>query len=168
MISRGRTVKAAAMTAVLVAILTAAGLFQARQAAAEVVQNTRVPTTIGVFVPCANGGAGEFVVLSGDLHVLSTVTNDGAGGFHVGGHFQPMGITGTGLITGDKYQATGVTRYDFNVKPPFPSENTYVNNYRMIGQGPGNNFLVHATAHVTVNANGDVTATVNNYSTTCK
>jgi hypothetical protein len=45
---------------------------------------------------------------------------------------------------------------------------TYINNFRMIGQGPGNNFLVHTTNHVTINANGEATATVDNTSTECK
>ena len=43
-----------------------------------------------------------------------------------------------------------------------------MNNFRIIGQGPGNNFLVHETFHVTINANGVVTATVDNFSVECK
>jgi len=43
-----------------------------------------------------------------------------------------------------------------------------VNNFRIIGQGPGNNFLVHETFHFTINANGNVTAFVDHFSVDCK
>jgi hypothetical protein len=119
-----------------------------------------------VFVPCADGGAGEIVVLSSNLHMLSHVTRDGSGGFHAKAHFQPQGIRGTGVNTGDKYQATGVTQAHFNGKVGF--EITFANNFRIIGQGPGNNFLVRENFHVTVNANGEVTAVVDNFRVECK
>ena len=45
---------------------------------------------------------------------------------------------------------------------------TFVNNFRIIGQGPDNNFLVHQTVHQTVNANGDVTSTIVNTSVECR
>ena len=47
-------------------------------------------------------------------------------------------------------------------------EETFVNNFRIIGQGPGNNFLIHENAHLTINANGDVTVTHDNFSAVCK
>jgi hypothetical protein len=43
-----------------------------------------------------------------------------------------------------------------------------VNNFRIIGQGTGNNFLVHETFHITVNADGTMTASVDNFSVDCK
>jgi len=43
-----------------------------------------------------------------------------------------------------------------------------VNNFYMIGQGPGNNFKVHETYHYTIDANGELTAFVDNFSVTCK
>ncbi|MBI4420235.1 MAG: hypothetical protein HY560_05360, partial [Gemmatimonadetes bacterium] len=45
---------------------------------------------------------------------------------------------------------------------------TYVNNFRIIGEGSGNNLLVHATSHITVNANGELTAVVDNFSVECR
>lgn len=81
-------------------------------------------------------------------------------------HFQPQGISGTGLTTGDKYQATGVTQQEFNATAGLTQK--FINNFRMIGQGPGNNFLVHETFHVTITPNGDVTSTVDNFSVECR
>src|SRR5437764_3524255 len=98
------------------------GLFSlmlATTAQAAVITNTEFPINLTVFVPCAAGGAGEEVALSGNLHALFSVTFDGSGGFHSDIHFNPQGVSGTGLTTGDKYQGTGVTRSDVNGKVGF-------------------------------------------------
>ncbi|HMH83261.1 MAG TPA: hypothetical protein VK531_10350 [Gemmatimonadales bacterium] len=51
---------------------------------------------------------------------------------------------------------------------PLPIEFTFVNNFYMIGQGPGDNFKVHETFHFPINANGVVTAVVDNFRVTCQ
>ena len=152
-----------------VALVTTGSLAFAAQAGAGASTFTvsqKFPIDIFVFVPCANGGAGETVELSGTLHDLFHVTSDGAGGFHVKTSDNPQGVSGTGQTTGAKYQGTGVTSSDFNTKAGF--ENTFVNNFRIIGQGPGNNLLVHENFHITVNANGTVTAFHDNFRVDCK
>lgn len=136
-------------------------------AATTTTTNEFIPVAIGVFIPCANGGAGENVVLTGELHILSHVTISNSGNVSLKIHFQPQGISGDGQVTGDKYQGTGVTQEHVNINNPLPFVDTFVNNFRMIGQGPGNNFSVHQNVHVTVNANGDVTSTVNNNNVSC-
>ena len=154
---------------VLVIVMLMAALMgrtSALAAASTFTDNVQIPFDLFVFVPCAAGGAGEDVFLSGTLHVLFHTTIDNSGGFHTKFHFQPQGISGTGLVTGDKYQATGVTQGTDNGKVGF--ESTFVNNFKIIGQGPGNNFLVHENFHFTVNANGEVTAFVDNFSVECR
>jgi hypothetical protein len=128
--------------------------------------NLKVPVDIGVFVPCAADGMGEVVFLTGSLHVLFRFTMDQKGGIHAASHFQPPGISGTGQTTGDKYQATGVTQKQFNAKVGV--EETFINNFRIIGNGNGNNFLVHETFHITFNANGIPRASVDNFSVDCR
>lgn len=136
------------------------------QAAIQV--NDSDDVLIDVFVPCANGGVGELVELSGPLHTLITYTINGnnvSGKFH----FQPQGVSGVGLTTGDKYQATGVTQESFKDSLQNGQyQSSYINNFRIIGQGPDNNFLVHENSHITINANGDVTVTHDNFSSECK
>jgi hypothetical protein len=136
------------------------------QAAVEV--NTSFDTFLVVFVPCANGGAGEIVDLQGPLHVLISFTINGN---KVSGdsHFQPQGISGVGESTGDTYHATGVTQDHFDGSFNNGQFNeTFINNFRIIGQGPGNNFLIHENFHVTINANGDLTSFHDNFSVDCK
>ena len=123
-------------------------------------------TGFAVFVSCANHGAGELVVFTGNLHILFTTTFDAKGGVHFSTHFQPQGLRGIGVVTGDSYQATGVTQDHFNGK--IGQTFTAVNNFRIIGTGPGNNYLVHSVDHYTVNANGTVTAVHDSLSSECK
>ena len=124
------------------------------------------PIDLPVFVPCADGGAGEVVELTGNLHDLFHVTFTANGGLTLKTIDNPQGISGTGQTTGVKYQGTGETSDVVNGKVGY--EETFTNNFRIIGQGPGNNFLVHENYHVTVNANGTLTAFVDNLSVDCK
>jgi hypothetical protein len=148
----------------LAAALVMFGLGLPTPTRAEVLTNTSIPFATAVLIQCVP----EVVVLTGELHILIAQEVDGNGGIHVKTHFQPQGISGVGTVTGAKYQGTGVTQEHFNDHSSPAFEDTFVNNFRIIGQGPGNNFLVHTTFHVTVNADGVVTANVLNSSIECK
>ena|SRR5215469_5349732 len=128
---------------------------------------TKIPISIQVFVPCANGGVGELVDLSGNLNDLVHFSLDNSGGLHVTLHNNPQGVVGAGETTGAKYQGTGVTEEHFNFSSGLPFTFTSVNNFRIIGQGPGNNSVVHENTHITINANGTITASVDNFKATC-
>jgi hypothetical protein len=152
----------------LATCLVAALLIAIVPANAAVQVNDKTDISLGVYIPCAAGGTGEVVDLSGPLHTLVSFTINGN---NVSGyfHFQPQGISGTGETTGEKYQATGVTQESFkNSFQNGQANSTYVNNFRIIGQGPGNNFLVHETLHFTINAKGAVTVFHDNFSVACK
>ena len=156
--------KASVMIYVMLAVMLLA--ISAEPVRAAVQTNVKAPVNIGVFIPCAADGAGEVVFLTGTLHVLLRFTMDQAGGIHVASHFQPQGISGIGQTTGDKYQGTGVTQDEFNAKVGV--EETVINNFRIVGQGPGNNFLIHENFHITFNANGVPTASLDNFSVDCR
>jgi hypothetical protein len=147
----------------LIALLTPGA---ATAAASTFTVSSIFPIDILVYVPCAAGGAGEEVLLTGNLHEVFTFTFNSAGGvlFSVIDH--PQGISGMGSTTGDKYQATGETRFTFTAR--VGSEQTFVNNFKIIGQGSGNNLLIHETFHVTVNPDGTLTAFVDNFSAECR
>jgi len=130
--------------------------------------NEVVPIDITTFVPCANGGAGEFVQAVGRLHQVFTTVVNANGTVTVRTHFQPQGLTGVGLTTGDKYQATGVTQSTDQIGAPFPAVSTFINNFRFIGTGPNNNLLLHEEGHLTINANGVLTVFVDHLSEECR
>jgi hypothetical protein len=126
-----------------------------------------IPLDVVVFVSCANGGQGEFVQLSGSIHVIFHLTVSSSGIVSFKDHFQPLNVSGTGLTTGATYHGTGVTQ-DHNYVGQVGQTFTFIDNFRIIGQGPGNNFTLHENLHVTINANGTVTTFVDNVSATCK
>ena len=131
-------------------------------------ENEIIPFDLTVFIPCAAGGTGEEVELSGNLHVLFHVTINGNNAV-VKTHAQPQGISGIGLTTGRSYQATGVTQ---DVSKTSASNGqfafSFVNNFKIIGQGPRNNYLLHETFHVTFNAKGVLTTEVEKFSVECR
>ena len=135
-------------------------------AAVQVNETTNI--ALSVFIPCAAGGTGEVVDLSGPLHTLVSFTINGD---RVSGYFhdQPQGISGVGETTGASYQGTGVTEESFTRSLQNGQSNlTFVNNFRIIGQGPVNNYLVHETLHITINADGRTTVFHDNFSVECK
>jgi hypothetical protein len=164
--SGGPTLSKFLFLAVSLVLIVSLGVAQAQAKATTVTTNFTQPLDLFVFVPCAANGAGEFVHLSGPLHILFTTVIDDQGGFHSKFQNQPQGISGTGLTTGDKYQATGETSGTFNGKVGF--EQTFENNFKIVGQGPGNNFMIHETFHITVNPNGTLTVFVDKISIVCK
>jgi hypothetical protein len=92
-------------------------------------------------------------------------------GNHVSGktQFQPQGVSGTDQTTGAEYQGTGVTLDEFSGSLTNGQyQETFVNRFDFLGQGSAPNFLEHETAHVTINANGTVTANFGNFSVSCK
>jgi hypothetical protein len=105
---------------------------------------------------------GDVVHVSGPLHIVVDETVDSAGGIHFKEHFQPQGVSGVDLTTGAQYQATGVTQEQEIITANGAANLTFVNNFRLIGQGPNNNYTVHENTHITINANGDVTALIDN------
>jgi hypothetical protein len=135
---------------------------------ADVTMNEETDIELAVFIPCAAGGAGEVVDLSGPLHTLLefTINNNNVSGLF---HFQPQGISGIGETSGVKYQATGITKQTFKTSLQNRQANlTFVNNFRIIGQGAGNNFLMHETLHITVNADGTATVIHDTFTVDCK
>jgi hypothetical protein len=122
-----------------------------------------VPFSADIDIPCT----GETVTVSGNLLIVSTFQINGSR-VSAKSLFSPMGVSGVST-SGESYQATGNTQFTFTgslVNGQFSS--IFVNNFRIIGQGPGNNFLVHETGVITFNANGTVSAVIDNFSIECK
>ena len=151
--------------AITLVALTLAGPAFAQ--ALAITTNDFVPFSQISLVPCANGGAGELVLVEGTLHIQQHITINN-NRVTIKSHFQPQGAGGTGLTTGDSYNAVGVTQeVDTLALTGGANEFTFTNNFRLIGQGVDNNLQVHQTLHVTINANGTVTTVVDNTSIDC-
>ena len=146
-----KVVAVASATLVLAFVLPGA-------AQADVI-NVTTPLDFVSFVPCANGGTGEGVHVTGTLNFRISRSTDGSGGLHSTTLIRPQGVTAVGLTTGTTYQFRSVSRDVFNQQTGGVGNVVMsVNNFRLIGPGPGNNAWEHNLVHVTVNANGTVTA----------
>ena len=152
----------------LVAVAFALAAIGTGVAFAAVTTNESDTISFSTFVPCANGGAGEVVAGDIQLHVLLTMTIN-ANSVTVKELFQPQGGALVGQSTGDVYRATGNTQ-DIQTASLTSGQSTFtfINNFRIIGPGTGNNFLAHEAFHVTVGADGTVVTTHDNVSETCK
>jgi hypothetical protein len=124
-----------------------------------VITRSEMPLDIVVWNPCALEGAGEMVALLGREHAVFSVTADANGGWHVSTHFNNQGVAGAGLTTGDKYQGTGNNRFTSTSRGAM-GEFTFINNFHVTSTGAGRNLLLHETVHVTVDANGEIAASV--------
>lgn len=107
------------------------------------------------------------VELTGVLHVLITETTNKN---HMSGYmlFSPQGITGRGETSGTVYHAVGMTGTKFETSlQKGQAVQSFVDNFDIIGQGPGNNFREHVTTHITLNADGTITANVDDFRPVC-
>jgi hypothetical protein len=109
----------------------------------------------------SNDCTGEQVELSGYIHLVSQLQPDGS----VIGHFNYQQVTGVGLTSGIIYHASTVDQ--LRLAAPFPSSINSVRAFQLIGSGPNDNVLVRALFHITVNANGEITASIDELTTHC-
>ena len=139
---------------------------------AEATTTSRVfsyPVSFTTFVGCLNGGAGEWIALTGSAEFVFVSTTDASGSRHVQELTIQQGISGVGLTTGDVYRTAGVHRSGFNAAyGGFPSELDVINAFHLIRAGGGAVLAVHETFHVTWSATGELAARVDDFSIVCE
>jgi hypothetical protein len=141
-------------------------------APAQAVETTtriiRVPLDIAFFLPCANGGAGEIIHLSGTITSVYHVTIGEPSGSHIQSIEVQQHVSGVGETTGDHYVSTFVNLFNYNDRfgePPITSTQEVV--FRITGPGPGNDALLRITNHSTINANGTITVAFDTFTAEC-
>jgi hypothetical protein len=127
--------------------------------------NAVQPFSDTAFVPCANGGVGEVVVLTGRLHLhYVRVFTDGTS--LAIGTLNLQGASGVGQTTGSTYHAVWSNPDTLNFHAQDGVTSSFVNVYRIIGPGPGNNYSLQFTFHVTV-VNGQLISFADNFVARC-
>jgi hypothetical protein len=99
------------------------------------------------------------IAFSGFLHTVISATTDLNGGVHLGVQIKETSLTGT-TVTGKVYRASSEYHQTVNDRGSAPLVVTVIDNYRIIGPEPGDNFYMYVRTHLTVNANGVPTAEV--------
>ena len=110
----------------------------------------------------------ETVVVSGRVHLVMHGTISSSGNVHAVVHVNPQNIRGFGVTTGTQYLAPGMLQTVTNMNGPAPVTETFVNNFELIGQGAAPDFMLHQNLHLTVNANGEITAAFDHFTSECK
>ncbi|HEY6185394.1 MAG TPA: hypothetical protein VIW67_24360 [Terriglobales bacterium] len=116
--------------------------------------NTEIP--VGTVV-AANACTNQAVAFQGTAHntVNITINNNS---FHAKMHLNMQNVSGTGLSDGAKYNVVDVSNLEINMSGLPPVETQSVVEFGLIGAGQAANMRIHMAVHITVNANGDVTA----------
>jgi len=148
----------------IIGVLTAlslalAGIARVEPAGGAVLQNITLPLSSIRSQDCT----GELVQFGGELHLVALLENAGT----VAGHLNYQGVTATGLTSGTIYRATSVDNFRIDLGGSSPQDVTSTRNIHLVGPGSGDNLLVQIVTHLTVNANGEVTASVEKALSVC-
>lgn len=122
------------------------------------------------FIDDFDACSGERVSITGIQHVVGRFTKDAAGKFHFGFTRNTRGI-GVGQISGDEYILTdAVSQKDFEFVPGQPR--TLSQEYHSVFIHKGESFsnddtVIHFLSELIINANGEVTTTIEVQSVEC-
>jgi hypothetical protein len=129
--------------------------------------NINIPTQFHAQNPCAGGRFGEIVVFTGNQHLVFFESSMSNGHLNSKLQWNADDVTGIGQYTGFTYRATGVTQEHTITDVTLPYDFTMINNYHIIGQGQATDMDLHETMHVTIDANGNLSAWVTDYNFSC-
>jgi hypothetical protein len=103
-------------------------------------------------------------VTSGVLKIVTHETLTPSGGYHLGVEANAQGVSAV-APSGAAYQVPGGFWIETNLTPGATTQ-TEVDVLNVVGQGSAPNFTVRGVVHLTVSANGNVTAFVNHFTST--
>jgi hypothetical protein len=124
--------------------------------AATVVRTiTRYPVSM-IQPSCNIDGSVEQVHLSGFETYMTRVMFDGSGTYHASFMRLDGAVAGYGETTGTTYHFIGISKIVGVVAGEgLPNEFELVDTYLLIGQGPGNNIVVHEAIHGFIDEDGE-------------
>ena len=149
--------------------LLAAILFTLCAAQSEAVMAQATTTTTNLVLPLntvVSGCDGQSVTLSGEIHIVTHVTNNPNGGILIKEHSNYQDVSGVGQPITLTYRGVSSNNTVFNNSMP-QSEFTVIDQVLLISQGPTDNLQIHVTMHFTINANGQTTAVVEEVRVEC-
>ena len=130
--------------------------------------NNQIDASVFVSVLC--GTSREEFDTEGKLHILVTSETDSDGGTHFKLHFNSAKLTGTNIRTGEEIQVRFTNNTETEGRLDGARERTTTaTSTAVIGEGPdARHYLAHTTIHVTMNANGELTAEVTEIRLECR
>ncbi|HZU14402.1 MAG TPA: hypothetical protein VFB58_16300 [Chloroflexota bacterium] len=137
------------------------GIARSGTATAAPIYNMQVPVAGVLPNPCT----GEPMDFTGSIHMSGTVTTTASGTFHLDFHDNAAGIKAIGETTGAQY--IGTQNDHFTINTAAGGTITENGSFKAIGQGSLPNWTSSYLLHVTVDANGNLTAYVDNFTANC-
>ena len=151
-----------AATTAAVALVGGATLATASPAAGAAGGATIIRTDeTGSVVVCDDG---VLTVTSGSFQIATHETLTPSGAYHLILKGNAQGVKAV-APTGATYQLPGGFRMEINATPGATVQNE-TDIFNVVGQGSAPNFTVRGVTHTTVNANGNVTASVDHLTAT--
>ena len=149
----------------LVALVAAGTQTAARAQATTVTSNASFAFT-NTAVSCD----GETVDISGKMHLLAHATTDARSGRHVMLQINTEGVKGVGATSGGEFVSSATNNESINDSNTAggQSEYTLTTKFLLVGKGKLTDLFAKVTMHVTINANGEATAEVNNVMVECR
>lgn len=129
---------------------------------------TTTSQTIPFTSTLANPCNGDLVTFQGNMHSTNHVTFDASGGYHLKTHVNYQNVTGTGIPSGNNYNVRTTTNETVNDNDGPQYETTVIQNIKLITQGPALNYFLQVVFHITINANGQTTSTVDEAKIQCR
>ena len=105
--------------------------------------------------------------LNGDIHVVITSTDDGAGGYHMNTSLNSQ-MSGVSITTGTRYVNSENQQEAWYAGAPFPTVHSSTYDFQLISQSATPNYVLHMQMHETVTANGVPAAAPDRFSMECK
>jgi hypothetical protein len=156
---RARLVRPAAVAIALT--LAVAG---AASAASTITRTDLTGTTFAN--PCT---AEQITIVGGTFQLIVNSTPDASGGLHVEIRGSAQGVVARGGTSGDSYRLSGDFWSEQTVHDAsYPVVLTVVEVHNAVSAGSAQNFIVHIVRHLTIDAHGDVTASVDAVSAECR
>jgi len=155
-------VGAALIAALFVAFAVAATTAFAQST--TVTTSESIPFTGSMTNPCN----ADVVTFQGSMNVTNHMTTDASGGTHLKTHINFQDVSGTGAPSGLNYNVRTTTNQTVNDSDGPQSEATVISTVKLVSQGPAQNYFMRNVFHITVNANGTTTSTVDETSVECR
>jgi hypothetical protein len=142
--------------AVVGATLASAAGMALAQATTDTFHQT-VPADTRFDPPLLNTCTDEEIRLTGEVSILTHVTEDANGGLHFVQQYEFKGVSGTGLESRTRYRAVGSVKTGQYIAPGQPRVATVVLSFDLVSTGPSDNERALLTARIMFNANGEPT-----------
>lgn len=123
--------------------------------------------TIPVAASFNDGCTGDLVNLTGNFHLRSAATTSSNGGRHVSlsANYEDLRLYDT--VTGITCAGHGNSAFAFNFGAGATVEYTIGTHIGLACPGPANNTLIDEKIHVTIDANGNLSASVSDFTSRC-